>query len=619
MAVTRASVLFVSALAAPLPGAFNVRTPDRHQIDIAKHWDVVAQVLATNASASLPWPPRTSTHRLTMSDGVGLDTILINPHPYDEPKCTAMVRSPYGPTSENIADFFVATNGCAAVLQDDRGTFLSGGSFDFWKGAASDSRDTMDWISQQPWSNGDVFTAGASADGINEAVEIMGPSPHLKGQWWMWTTANGHDFAFPGGVYRRDLTEGYFTFMGPELHFKGKEIRKEVKKNEAFGPWWKNVTICPDDKIADVSDPDCHWANVKWPVMLQTGWNDIFQHTSINAWNALRKSSDPAVRDLHVHNIGPLGHCLIALGDAPLTGDHPLANGEMQSITVSQEIAAEMFRGDFAGPARSRVGRLNLFVMGDSANQKTTGDWNYWTSLDDWPKATETLLHLNAGSTLTPSQPQSPGVVTYAYDPADPAPMIGGNNLPIPVFSKVKGCGSEDQSEREARDDVIWFDSEPLAEDLVVVGNIKAKIFVSSSAKDTDFVVTVSDLSSAGSYLVRYGAQRMRWRDSSKDQSEALVTGSIYEIDIDMHHTAYVFPKGHSVRVSVSSAAYPYFSANSNSGKMDLMEDVDVVVAHNAISFSKDLPSHVSLPVVLKSLVAPNYNFTGKESSTLLV
>jgi len=258
-------------------------------------------------------------------------------------------------------------------------------------------------------------------------------------------------------------------------------------------------------------------------------------------------------------------------------------------------------------------------VMGDNANTSSIGDWNYWTSLEDWPEATETLFHLNSGSTLTAQPAQTPGVVTYAYDPADPAPMVGGNNLPIPIFSKVKGCGSEEQSERESRDDVISFDSEVLTDDLVVVGNIRAKLFVSSSAKDTDFVVTVTDLSSAGSYLVRYGAQRMRWRESNKHQSDALVTGKIYEVDIDLHHTAYVFPKGHRVRVTISSAAYPYFSANSNSGKLDLMDDVDVFVAHNAISFSKDLPSHVSLPVVSKSSIAPNYNFTGKASSALLV
>lgn len=469
----------------------------------------------------------------------------------------------------------------------------------------------MDWIIAQKWSNGDVFTAGASADGINEAVEVLGPSPSLKGQWWMWTTGNGHDFAFDGGAYRRDIVEGYFEFMSPEIHFAGKRIRDEVKKNEPFSDWWTNVTVCTDDQHPIGSA--CHWKNVKWPVMLTTGWHDIFQHSSIDTWGALRAASDPSVRDLHVHSIGPLGHCLIALGDAPILSEHPLAKGETESILVSQQLAAEMFAGKFDGPVRSRVGRLNLFIMGDFASQKTSGDWNYWTSLDGWPAATQRVLNLNTGATLTQA-PATTGSVAFSYDPKNPAPMVGGNNLPIPVFSKVKGCGSEDQSERESREDVVIFNSEPLSDDLPVVGNIRAKLFVSSSAKDTDFVIVVTDVSAGKSHLVRFGVQRMRWRESNAVQSEALVAGQIYEIDIDLAHTAYVFPKGHSIRVSVSSAAYPYYSANSNTGELDLMDDVKPVVAHNAVSFSTEMPSHISLPVVAKESIPRNNNFVGDSS-----
>merc|ERR1712160_63219 len=156
--------------------------------------------------------------------------------------------------------------------------------------------------------------------------------------------------------------------------------------------------------------------------------------------------------------------------------------------------------------------------MGDFSSKQKSADWNYWTSLDDWPVANPMKLHLNVGGRLA-DVPTAMGSVGFAYDPSDPAPMVGGNNLPIPVFSKVKGCGSADQSERESRDDVITFDSEPLTGDLAIVGNIRARLFVSSSAKDTDFVVTVSDLSNGTSYLVRFGIQRMRWRDSTAVQS----------------------------------------------------------------------------------------------------
>lgn len=89
--------------------------------------------------------------------------------------------------------------------------------------------------------------------------------------------------------------------------------------------------------------------------------------------------------------------------------------------------------------------------------------------------------------------------------------MKGGNNLPI--VGHIFECGSVDQSKREQRDDVVVFDSGVLSDDLPVVGQIFATLFVSSSAKDTDFVVTISDLGPRKSMLVRYGALRMRWRE----------------------------------------------------------------------------------------------------------
>lgn len=134
-------------------------------------------------------------------------------------------------------------------------------------------------------------------------------------------------------------------------------------------------------------------------------------------------------------------------------------------------------------------------------------------------------------------------------------------------------------------------------------------MFVSSSAKDTDFVVTVSDVHRGKSSLVRYGVQRMRWRNGLVSQSEALVEGQIYEVDVDLSYTAYVFPKGHRIRVSVASAAFPYYSANSNSGLLDLEGGVPLVAARNTVHFSPDHPSQVLLPVVAYEDIPKNKHF----------
>jgi len=247
----------------------------------------------------------------------------------------------------------VATNGFAAVMQDDRGTYYSGGKFDVWRSAVADGRSTMDWITKQEWSNGEVYTVGVSADGLNEATQVIGAPPMLKGQWWMWTTANGHHFSYPGGAYRQDMVDGYMNFMDLEIHKAGGRVIHEMKEHEGFSNWWYNLTVCEDDTKLD--DPKCHWRQLKWPILLSTGWWDIFQKSSIDAWNAMRRGSDPAVRDKHVHIIAPLGHCLLA----PLLTHHDLNPtwdaAELDAVRVSTHLAAEMFAGNFSGATRSRT------------------------------------------------------------------------------------------------------------------------------------------------------------------------------------------------------------------------------------------------------------------------
>jgi len=193
--------------------------------------------------------------------------------------------------------------------------------------------------------------------------------------------------------------------------------------------------------------------------------------------------------------------------------------------------------------------------------------------------------------------------------------MLGGNNLPL--VGKITNCGSTDLTQRDSRNDVLIFDSDAFTENTAVVGKITAKLFVSSSAKDTDFVVTVADLGKKKSMLVRYGAVRMRWRNGGTGNymkpNAPLMNGTVYEIDIDLFETAYVFAKGHRVRVSISSAAYPYYDANPNTGSPESQgvppSKFQPISATNAIHMGPQYPSRISLPVVKISDVPRNYKF----------
>jgi len=318
--------------------------------------------------------------------------------------------------------------------------------------------------------------------------------------------------------------------------------------------------------------------------------------------------------------IGPLGHCLIGNTFGFDAGElaHYYA-AEIEGIVVSAELASEYWKGNTSGFIRSRIGRLNFFLMSNFGGEAPSGTpGNYWVSLSDWPAFTTWSLHMQPGGVLSPDKASAVSSSTYTYDPTSKdglTPMLGGNNLPI--VGQITHCGSADLTKRDNRADVVVFDTGILADDIAVVGKIQAKLFVSSSAKDTDFVVTVADLGTKKSMLVRYGAVRMRWRNGGTGDymkpNEPLVNGTVYEVDIDLLHTAYVFPKGHRVRVTISSAAYPYYDANPNTGSPESKgippSKFEPVAAKNTIHMGPQFPSTISLPIVKIADVPHNPKF----------
>merc|ERR1719389_1206871 len=107
----------------------------------------------------------------------------------------------------------------------------------------------------------------------------------------------------------------------------------------------------------------------------------------------------------------------------------------------------------------------------------------------------------------------------------------------------------------------------------------------------------------------------MRWREGGAKGEYLqplgpLVNGTVYEVDIDLDSTAYVFPKGHRIRVSISSAASPYYHANPNTGSPESASikpsEFKPVAAKNAVHIAPQYPSKMSLPVVKLKDIPPN-------------
>ena len=154
----------------------------------------------------------------------------------------------------------------------------------------------------------------------------------------------------------------------------------------------------------------------------------------------------------------------------------------------------------------------------------------------------------------------------------------------------------------KARDDVVIFQTEPLANDTRIIGPITVNLFVSSTAVDTDFTVKLIDVyPPSADYPTGYemnltdGIVRARYRNRP-DRQELMEPGEIYELTVKPFPTANLFKKGHRIRLDISSSNFPRFDINPNTGEA-LGKNRRSIPADNTIHIDSRRPSHVVLPV----------------------
>jgi hypothetical protein len=153
------------------------------------------------------------------------------------------------------------------------------------------------------------------------------------------------------------------------------------------------------------------------------------------------------------------------------------------------------------------------------------------------------------------------------------------------------------QNKIEDRGDVVLFTTAPLEAPVEVTGPIKARIFISSSAADTDLSVRLCDVHPDGkSYLVAEGMLRLRYRKSF-EKPEPLTPGRVEDVNVNCWSTSMVFNKGHRIRATVTSSNYPRFDVNPGTGEPWSSDRVQVVQA-NRLYCDAAHPSHLVLPII---------------------
>ncbi len=527
---------------------------------------IVTLFLARHAaSAAVP-----KTIAVPMRDGVKLSTDVYLPEG-DRPWPVALLRSPYGKAGAWSAAVgqMGTTKGYAVVIQDVRGTGKSEGNHwiifrnDGWAGPC-DGYDTVEWIAKQDWCNGKIGTWGASALGITQNMMAPSRPPHLTCQFVAVGFSNFYeDCAYVGGAWGKSLLETWLS------------QNKFVEKNrEAF-----LRHHCYDDFWADL-DAVAQADKVNVPVTYVGGWYDCFSQGTINMFTAVQKRGDKGAR----------GKCRLIMG--------PWAHGLFKELTYPNADAGRALDAwpwlDYCLKGKqnkmARAPAVEYYVMGDPDDKDGPGC--RWRTADDWPPpSTPTPYYFHEDKSLRPARPgRADASFTYEYDPKNPVETHGGANLVIAV-------GPMDQRKLEGRADVLVFTGDVLEAPLEVTGRITVKLWIASSARDTDFTAKLCDVYPDGrSMLVTDGIRRARFRNSFRKE-EFLEPGKVYPLEIDLWSTSLVFGRGHRIRVHISSSNSPRFEPNPNTGDPHPVGDTRVV-ARNTVYVDRDRPSHIVLPVV---------------------
>ena len=165
----------------------------------------------------------------------------------------------------------------------------------------------------------------------------------------------------------------------------------------------------------------------------------------------------------------------------------------------------------------------------------------------------------------------------------------------IAIFPDV--WGARDRRSVERRDDVVVYTTEPLTNDVEVTGPVEAILYASSSAVDTDFAATLSDVYPDGRAVnICEGIRGARFRESLEHPT-LIEPGKVYKYDISLWETSNVFKAGHRIRIDISSSNFPRYARNQNTGNPFGMS-AEIKIAHQTIYHSAQFPSHLVLPVI---------------------
>jgi putative CocE/NonD family hydrolase len=605
---------------------------------------IVALVLAAAFQAQTQAPVQSfdfTSVMVPMRDGVKLNTHIFKPKNQTSPLPMILERTPYQASSGQgwAQGKFkeLAADGYIFVFQDIRGRFKSEGQFVMQRAPVSvlkndpklidevtDAYDTIEWLTKNvPNNNGRVGITGISYPGWTAMMATIAPHPALRAaspqaspaDMWM-----GDDFHH-NGAFRLSYGFEYATMMETNKE----QARFEFDKYDTYEwylrlgalsnvnekylkgkiPTWNDFVEHPNyDRFWQEQAAAGYLKQARVPTLNVAGWWDQEDfYGPVKIYEEFEKN-DPNKQNFFVG--GPWNHGGWARNGSSLGR---IQFGADTSLHYRQQIEAPFFAFYLKDKGTPTWKEANVFETGS----------NQWRSYDQWPPTNKTetrKLHFHANGKLAfeaPTEVSRQAADSYVSDPANPVPY-----RPRPVEATYDPRGSGwgawlvgDQRFAQGRPDVLVWETDPLTEDLTISGNVIGRLFASTTGSDADWIVKLIDVypetypaePKMGGYQLMVANEVFRGRfHKSFEKPVALTPNAINEFAVDMRHCNHRFQKGHKIMVQVQSSWFPIIDRNPQKFVPNIFKatDADYIRATHRIHRSKQFPSHVSVPVMVR-------------------
>lgn len=551
--------------------------------------------------------------QIPMRDGVKLFAVVYTPKDQTQKHPVLLNRTCYNASgygnykTGGYPSRFLIQDKYILVFQDVRGRYMSEGTFDNMRpnipgndrknkkdiDESSDTWDTIDWLVKNlKNNNGRVGMYGISYPGFYTAAAIPDAHPALKASspqapisdfWFDDFHHNGvylqsYTAAFGVFGYQKDSQTKQDWFMDKVMRFYKDAPKDGYEFNLNLGPlknitekyhhdnfFWQQIIDHPNyDEFWQKRNLLPHLKNVKHAVMTVGGWYDAEDlYGPLNIYKSIEASS-PATQNTIV--MGPWSH-----GDWARENGFQAVNhiyfGDCISTFYQREIERKFFNSLLKENVKPALPEAYMFDCG----LKT------WKQFAEWPPKDIPSIKLYFGENgkLSVNQPLKPDAAfEYVSDPGKPVPYVSQTEG---LTFTPRRFMTDDQRHAASRPDVITFETEVLADDITLAGEIIAKLKVAISGTDADFIVKLIDVYPnnhptykhnpgnivMGGYqqLVRHEVFRGRWRNSF-EKPEPFKPGEVTDVNVTLQDILHTFKKGHKIMVQIHSTWFPYIDRN---------------------------------------------------------